>query len=205
MKLLLQEYANDGPRTIVRARGVPLEDKTLVDQLTDCLRNLSWPTTTRERPKVQAFRYFTLQRPDTKFTVETGAKAKLNAAKLEKYAEIWELLNKAIAIADPEFAVAYTGVAVTNGFKDSPHIDTENIGPFYAISLGDFEGGGCIAVESGPKEVTHLTTFQCFAKVDGRFPHWVTKYNGERYSLIYYRTVGETTPITKAALNAIYD
>lgn len=23
------------------------------------------------------------------------------------------------------------------------------------------------------------------AKVDGRFPHWVTPYTGERYSLIY--------------------
>lgn len=199
MDQLLQAYALDGPRNIVQAKGIPV-NPSLVAELTSCLRSLSWPVTTRERPKVQAYRYFTLQRPDTKYTVQNGAKAKINAAKLEKYADIWALLNKTMASVDADFAEEYTGVALTYGFTDSPHIDTENIGPFYAISLGDFEGGGCIAVESGPKEVTHLTTYQCMCKVDGRFPHWVTKYTGERYSLIYYRTVGEVTPITKAVL-----
>jgi hypothetical protein len=200
MDQLLQAYAQDGPRTILQATGTPVAP-AVIAELTDCLRNLSWPNTTRERPKVKAHKYFTLQRPDTKFTVETGAKARLNAQKLEKYADLWDLMNRTLASVDAEYAVAYTGVAVTNGFIDSPHIDTENIGPFYAISLGDFEGGGCIAVESGPKEVTHLTTRHCLCKVDGRFPHWVTKYTGERYSLIFYRTVGEVTPITKAVLN----
>ena len=27
-----------------------------------------------------------------------------------------------------------------------------------------------------------------------RYPHWVTPYTGERYSLIYYHTVGEVVP-----------
>lgn len=200
MDLLLKAYAESGPRTIRYAQGKPV-DSALITELTSCLQTLAWPTTTRERPKVQAYRYFTLQRPDTKFTVETGAKAIINAAKLEKYADIWSLLNKTLASVYPDFAQIYTGVAITYGFIDSPHIDTENIGPFCAISLGNFEGGGCIAVESGPLEVTHLTTYQCMAMVDGRFPHWVTKYTGERYSLIYYRTVGEVTPITKAVLS----
>lgn len=199
LDLLLQQYALDGPRRVVQAQGKPVHPN-LVTELTNCLRNLAWPTTTRERPKVQAFKYFTLQRPNTKFTAENGTKAKLNAAKLEKYAEVWNLLNQTLASVDPEYAESYTGVALTYGFKDSPHIDTENIGPFYAISLGNFEGGGCIAVESGPKEVTHVTTFNRLAKVDGRFPHWVTKYSGERYSIIFYRTVGAVTPITKAVL-----
>ena len=197
--MLLQCYERDGPRIIVQAQGKPVDD-LLISQLTDCLRSLAWPTTTRERPKVQAFKYFTLQRPDTKFTVENGAKAKLNAVKLKRYEEIWELLNKTLATVDPEFAATYTGVALTYGFTDSPHIDTENIGPFYAISFGDFEGGGCIAVESGPKEVTHVSTYHRLALVDGRFPHWVTKYTGERYSIIYYRTVGDVTPVTRAVL-----
>ena len=199
MELLLQEYAKAGPRRIVQAQGKPVAP-ALITALTACLRTLAWPTTTRERPKVQAHRYFTLQRPDTKFTVETGAKAKLNAAKLEKYADIWALLNETLASVDKDFAEAYTGVAITYGFTDSPHIDTENIGPFYGISLGDFEGGGRIAVESGQQEVTHLDTFQRLGRVDGRFPHWVTKYTGERYSLIYYRTVGDVTPMTTAVL-----
>ena len=154
--------------------------------------------TPRERPTIQADKYITLQVPNTKFTVPTGAKAKLNAAKLEKYSELWELINIAIASVDTDFAAKFTGVAITNGFRDSPHIDTENIGPFYGISFGDFQGGGQIAVESGPCEITKLNTFQRFGKVDGRYPHWVTKYSGERYSVIYYQTVGETTPMGPA-------
>jgi hypothetical protein len=41
-------------------------------------------------------------------------------------------------------------------------------------------------------------------KVDGRFPHWVGPYDtgAERYSLIYYQTMGEPTPITTAVFGA---
>ena len=37
-------------------------------------------------------------------------------------------------------------------------------------------------------------------KVDGRYPHWVTPYTGERYSVIYYRTVGEVDPMGPAVV-----
>ena len=49
-----------------------------------------------------------------------------------------------------------------------------------------------MAVESSPLEVTHVDTFERLGRVDGRYPHWVTPYSGERYSVIYYRTVGDT-------------
>ena len=127
MKCLLEKYAEWGPRRVHQHMGVPLRPE-LADELTACLRNLAWPTTTRERPKVRAENYFTLQVPNTKFTVETGAKARLNAAKLEKYSTLWELIQRTIRSVDSEFADSFTGVAVTMGFTDSPHIDTENIG-----------------------------------------------------------------------------
>jgi hypothetical protein len=53
-----------------------------VAALTASLRSLAWPTTTRERPAVRADKYFTLQRPMTRFTVEEGTKARLNAGKV---------------------------------------------------------------------------------------------------------------------------
>ena len=31
-------------------------------------------------------------------------------------------------------------------------------------------------------------------RVDGRYPHCVLPYEGERFSIIYYRTAGEVTP-----------
>jgi hypothetical protein len=127
LDLLLQQYASRGPRLIKQHAGEPVAP-ALVAELTACLRDLAWPTTTRERPKVQAERYFTLQVPNTKFTVESGSKARLNAAKLQKYEVLWELINRTLRSVDPAFADIFTGVAVTMGFTDSPHIDTENIG-----------------------------------------------------------------------------
>ena len=76
---------------------------------------------------------------------------------------------------------------MTGNFRGSPHIDTENVAPFYALALGEFRGaGGRVAVESSVREVTHVDTRHGFAKVDGRFPHWESRrYDGERSSLIY--------------------
>ena len=52
---------------------------------------------------------------------------------------------------------------------------------------GEFTGGGNIAVECSPFLVAEVETRGRFGKVDGRFPHWVTPYDGTRYSLIYVR------------------
>jgi hypothetical protein len=52
----------------------------------------------------------------------------------------------------------YSAIAVSKGFVGSPHIDTYDVGPQYALSLGDFTGGS-LMVEAGPKKVPtrHLT------------------------------------------------
>ena len=64
----------------------------------------------------------------------------------------------AMISVDPMFAQKYTAVAVTHGFNGSPHIDKQNVGPFYGLALGDFEDGtGGIRVE-------------CSARVLGKFP-----------------------------------
>ena len=39
------------------------------------------------------------------------------------------------------------------------------------------------------------------AKVDGRYPHWVSPWVGERYSVIVYKTRGEPTPIGPAVFH----
>ena len=55
---------------------------------------------------------------------------------------------------DPTFAQKYTALAVTHGFHGSPHIDKQNVGPFYGLALGDFEDGtGGIRVECSARVV----------------------------------------------------
>ena len=74
--------------------------------------------------------------------------SRLAASKLRRHARLWNLAHEIVAGIDPPFATQYTAIALTKQFEGSPHIDTENVAPFYGLSLGDFTGGA-ICVESG--------------------------------------------------------
>ena len=43
-----------------------------------------------------------------------------------------------------------------------------------------------------------MDTYRRLGQVDGRFPHWVAPYSGDRYSAIFYQTAGEPIPKTTA-------
>ena len=57
--------------------------------------------------------------------------------------------------------------------------------PQYASSFGEFNGGA-LMVETGAREVAAINTRNRIAKCDGRFPHWVLPYEGERFSIIWF-------------------
>ena len=61
-----------------------------------------------------------------------------------------------------------------------------------------------IAVEYDASTVCWVDTRRKFGRVDGRFPHWVTDYSGERYSLIYYRTEGDADPLPDVPVDGAY-
>ena len=103
---------------------------------------------------------------------------------------------------DEQFSNKVTAIAFTKNFLGSCHIDTQNTGPFYGLSLGDFaQPGGALCVEISAREVAHVNTRHRLGKVDGRFPHWVAPYDGNRYSVIFYQTRGEEIPRTTAIFN----
>ena len=125
--------------------------------------------------------------------------AKQAAAKVEKYREMWRQAVELLATHDADFATKITAIAFTKNFIGSCHIDTQNTGPFYGLALGDFVApGGKLCVEVSAREVAHVDTRHRLAKVDGRFPHWVAPYDGNRYSVIFYQTRGEEIPRTTA-------
>ena len=198
-----------GAREVVYAAGAPVSDAA-ADALLDALRRTAW-TSTRERPRVDADHYLTLQRPRTKYYDAdgnynaAGQKAQKNAAKLARHRAVWDLAVAALAEVDAAYAETFTSLAVTHGFRGSPHIDTENLAAFYGCSLGDYSaGGGMIAVEYDASTVCWVDTRRKFGRVDGRFPHWVTDYSGERYSLIYYRTEGDADPLPDVPVDGAY-
>lgn len=68
--------------------------------------------------------------------------------------------QQAMISVDPIFARKYTALAVTQGFQGSPHIDKQNVGPFYGLALGNFdEGTGGIRVECSARVVGKSFSF----------------------------------------------
>jgi hypothetical protein len=57
-------------------------------------------------------------------------------------------------------------------------------------------------VELDLHTVAVVDTKGCLARVDGRYPHWVAPYQGTRFSVIYYQTLGEVYPKGEAVLPA---
>ena len=55
---------------------------------------------------------------------------------------------------------------------------------------------GCEIFE--PNLESAVDTRRRLGKVDGRFPHWVAPFTGERYSCVFYATWGDTVPQTTA-------
>lgn len=196
MSTILSCYEKHGPRQICKVQGIPASSQRISSLLLE-LNAIPWPTTTRERPKIRAEYYMILQKPGS--GISDSVKTKKETAKLTRYQSLFDEAVAALTEIDPKFAQRFTALAVTKNFVGSPHIDTLNVGPFYGLSLGEFTpGGGCIAVECSPFVVAEVNTHGRFGKVDGRFPHWVTPYEGTRYSLIYYVTSGTVEPQTTA-------
>ena len=199
------EERNSAPRPTRRVAGTPLGPlgRAAMPQLLEELRATTFPVgDKRERPKIRAEGYIILQRPAEAASEATGeapasggsTKARLAHAKLLRHARIWELASVIMHEADPEYARLYTAVAVTKQFQGSPHIDTENVAPFYGFALGDYAGGFiCVEAEDG-MSTYEVDTQARLGKVDGRYPHWVSPHTGERFSIIYYQTSGAVVP-----------
>jgi hypothetical protein len=163
-------------------------------------------TGNRERPSISAENYMILCSP-TMFN-STSQKAAKAACKLKKHEVLWNLAFEAINSVDEVFASQYTAVAITHNFSGSPHIDKQNTGPFYGFAVGDFEDStGSIMVECSARVIAKVNTKNRMGKVDGRYPHWVGPYDKklDRYSLIYYKTVGEEEAIGPAVFSVPSD
>lgn len=187
---LYEKEEND--RKIVRVEGMPVSQNLLHDLRQHLLSGrVGGRTATRSEYRSMP-RIMILTSPAS--WSELGQKKKAKAeGKLEKHRVVWELAQTAMASVDPDFASRYTALAVTHNFRGSPHIDKQNLAPFYGLSVGDFEDGtGGVMVECSARILAHVNTKNRLGKVDGRYPHWVAPYDEgkDRYSLIFYQTMG---------------
>jgi len=198
---LLAHYAARPPRAVRRVAGAPVSEAACAALLAEL--ELWAEAQIRERPTIRAQQYMILSAPGAfPFSKKGKGKAKVAARKVAAHAKLWALARRAMEEVDREYADKYTAVAFTRNFEGSPHIDTQNTGPFYGLALGDFsEGGGALCVECSAREVAHIDTRGRLGRADGRFPHWVAPYTGTRFSVIYYQTQGEMVPVTTAVFS----
>jgi RNA recognition motif-containing protein len=179
----LCRFYNEQPNLFSRREifvaGKPVRDE-LIQPLLNCLRETKWLT--GKKRNVNSSEYLVLGVPCK------GASPK----NIDIFPLLWELASAVLQDMDPSFS--YSSLAVTKNFVGSPHVDMNDTSPQYAISLGDFCNGGELCVEASPHEIYVIDTKCKFAKLDGRYPHWVKPYEGERYSLIYYQVNGESLP-----------
>jgi len=195
-----------GQRKIIRVDGVPVRQELLneiLEELKDWRHNgkRGGSSNNRERPSIKAECYMILRAPTLEEETTSEAKGtyasrreKRRHKKMEGNKKLWNLALQAMKETDPAFATRCSEIAVTYGFTGSPHIDRQNSSPFYGLSLGNFtEYTGCVAVECSARVMAHVNTKNRLGRVDGRHPHFVTPYddeNEERFSLIYYDTLG---------------
>jgi hypothetical protein len=142
-----------GGRKLVHVQGTRIKDESLTDQLLEELIRWkdTWKSGNDERPGIRAQNYMILTKPDAYPAPSPHGKAASkgkggNASKKAKWKlkqhghqRIWDLAQQAMASVDSAFAATYTAVAVTHNFQGSPHIDRQNLGPFYGMCLGNFK------------------------------------------------------------------
>ena len=216
-------------RKTLQLYGSPVPEEKLQKLMTELQK---WTAHTglvnknRERPSIHASNYMILRKPlpdsepsnnssssssSSKKTLSRRALRK--AQKRERYRTLWEAGIEAVNCIDPVFAEKNcTEIAITHGFSGSPHRDKQNCGPFYGLSLGNYDdsdGKGGIVVEASARVVVRVNTKNKLGRVDGRFVHWVAPWEKnppserqeqqqqqqqQRYSLIYYETGHDFVP-----------
>ena len=93
---------------------------------------------------------------------------------------LWDTLRE---MAGP---FSYSTCHVNRNFSGAPHVDKNNVGLSWALSLGDFEGGELICETDNPRVLECHATRRRPVVFDGKRPHWVLPYQGTRCSVILY-------------------
>lgn len=95
-----------------------------------------------------------------------------------KHPELFLALKQLMHSFRPDFE--YTTIQINKNVKCLPHIDMNNVGKSYSISLGNYTGGNLII--EGKRYNIH-NRWKCF---DGHKGHWTEDFEGTRYTLIYF-------------------
>ena len=153
-----------------------------MEEITDLLNNLSFPTQIRKnisKEKCEGFVLgYIIPRGKGRWKgTETRLCSKLTDP---KYAKLYELLKQ---IAPPNFE--YTSIQINKNVKCGKHIDRYNKKNSAIIGLGDYTDGELRIYDkkSGYSDIDIKNKFIVF---NGRDYHETLDWTGTRYSVVYF-------------------
>tara|TARA_Y100001958_G_C21244379_1_gene573577 strand:- start:18 stop:530 length:513 start_codon:yes stop_codon:yes gene_type:complete len=113
-------------------------------------------------------------------------KRKIYVSKYNKqYPKLYALLKGLMALYDPKFN--YSTIQVNYNLCCKRHYDKNNVGNSYTMSFGDYTKGGELHVENKHGTVHSYNTKNRMVRFDGRLDHWVSPFQGERYSVVFFK------------------
>lgn len=128
--------------------------------------------------------YITKDRNRTKSPYEKLYYTKL----VDMYPDFAEIAKEFRDIYFPDFK--YSQIQINKNQKIPAHKDSKNIGESVLVAFGDYaEGTGLTAVDLG-KTILYKDARIFPQKFNGsKFKHWVTDYEGTRFSLVYFNNM----------------
>ena len=164
--------------------GVPAPSRSAYELLKYLQSFKLWPPNEKQRKGVSAENYLTVKKQH-----------------LPEHDEMWTLCQQLIDKVVPD--AVYNALAITKMFRGSPHVDSHDKTFQHVIALGDFDGGFlCAEADDYGMETICIDVKNRFGRIDGRKVHWVSAWNGERYSIVYYSTSEDDfTPIVPQLLH----
>lgn len=102
-----------------------------------------------------------------------------------EYPELYAFFQALIGRVHPEHS--YTNITVNKNLVCKKHTDGGNTGRSYIIAFGAFKGGRLIIEKKGGGDPRPVDIFRKFVAFEGGVqPHETEKYEGERYSAVFY-------------------
>eukprot|EP00913_Durusdinium_trenchii_P016539 g15544.t1 len=142
---LCEAYRSSVPRELLPPEEGMVLPPEAVRELLEHLRTIRFEE--NQRPSVHASGYLVLK---------AGQAAKLAdswGSESRSLGRLWALAEALLRGASPKAAAFhFTSMAVTQNFRGSPHIDQNDFSVQYALSVGDFTGGGELCVEESPSK-----------------------------------------------------
>ena len=116
-----------------------------------------WPEGSKKRKGVGSAAYAVLKRKDIDRIIAREAHAEKKAPRGGEVVELWRLaqatLNVACRSRTGDESPIFDAVAITRGFRGSPHVDARDTSHQHVLALGDFAEGGALCVEEVAEEV----------------------------------------------------